>query len=123
MTQMPNLARGHALSQGRTFITMEDIPIVIHTVLSSATIERVRLFELLITHKGVLTTSIICDSLSTSPPTARKTMTELRATKLVDDITDKEPYNSEMKHTHKVLHKLVMTHSKSLSKTRIIRVD
>ena len=97
MTQMRNLARGHALSQGRTTVTMDDIPVVIHTVLSTATTERVRLFELLIENKGVLTTSIICDSLNTSPPTARRTMTELKATKLVDDITEKEPYNAEMK--------------------------
>ncbi|MGH9953455.1 MAG: hypothetical protein ACRD5J_17695, partial [Nitrososphaeraceae archaeon] len=97
MTQMRNLARGHALSQGRTSISMDDIPIIIHTVLSTATIERVRLFELLVKHKGILKTSIICDSLNIAPPTARHTMTELKATKLVDDITDKEVYNAEMK--------------------------
>ena len=96
MTQIYNLARGHALSQARTSITMEDIPMVIHAVLSTATIERVRLLDLLIEHKGILTTSLICESLLTSPPTARRTMTELKASKLVDEITGPD-YNAEMK--------------------------
>lgn len=37
ITQLRNLARGHALSQGRNYFTMDDIPIVIHTALSTAT--------------------------------------------------------------------------------------
>jgi uncharacterized protein YifN (PemK superfamily) len=39
MTQLRNLARGHALSQGRKYITLDDIPIVIHTALSTASIK------------------------------------------------------------------------------------
>lgn len=85
--QMKNLAKGHALSQGRTSITIDDIPIVIHTVLSTASNERVKLFELLIENKGILTTNIVCRSFDISPHTARRTMTELKAIKLVDDIT------------------------------------
>ena len=88
--QMRNLARGNALSQGRLSLTIdEDIPQVIHTVLSTASNERVKLFELLIAHHGVLTANIICQSFDISPHTARKTMTEMKAIKLVDDITGK----------------------------------
>ncbi|MGI0042376.1 MAG: hypothetical protein ACRD47_01585 [Nitrososphaeraceae archaeon] len=83
ITQLTNLAKGHALSMGRRHITLEDIPVIIHTALSTASMERVRIFELLIEHKGVLTTSDICESLNTTPPTARRTMTELKATGLV----------------------------------------
>jgi hypothetical protein len=83
ITQLRNLARGHALSMGRGHITLDDIPIIIHAALSTATIERVRMFELLIAFKGELTTNQICDSLNTTPPTARRTMTELKATGLV----------------------------------------
>ena len=74
---------------GRRHITLDDVPIVIHTALSTATMERVRMFELLTAHQGVLTTSQICESLNTTPPTARSTMTELKATGLVTmDIGD-----------------------------------
>jgi hypothetical protein len=83
MTQMRNLARGHALSQGRTSITLDDIPIVMHTAFSSATLERVKLFELLIKNNGAVTTSDICEDSGTSRPTARRTMTELKASGLV----------------------------------------
>jgi DNA-binding transcriptional ArsR family regulator len=83
MTQLRNLAKGHALSRGRKYITIEDIPTVIHTALSTATMERVRIFELLIANKGRLTTTEIVEFLNTSPPTARRTMTELKATGLV----------------------------------------
>lgn len=100
ITQMHNFARGNALSQGRLSITLEDIPIVIHTVLSTASNERVKLFELLIEHKGILTTEIVCRSFDISPPTARRTMTEMKAIKLVDDITGHPNtaghYNPEM---------------------------
>jgi predicted transcriptional regulator len=84
ITQLRNLARGHALSQGRSYFSMEDIPIVIHTALSTATMERVRILELLIANHGSLTTSQIVDFLNTTNPTARRTMTELKATGLVD---------------------------------------
>ena len=51
ITQLMNLARGHALSQGRNYITMQDIPLVIKVVFSTASHERVRIFELLIEHR------------------------------------------------------------------------
>lgn len=85
MRQLTNLARGHALSQGRNWITMEDIPIVIKAVFSTASLERVRIFELLLEHEGKLTTSVIEISLNISDDTAKRTMTELQAIGLVND--------------------------------------
>jgi DNA-binding transcriptional ArsR family regulator len=99
ITQMQTLARGRALSQGRTYITMNDIPMIVHTVLSTATLERVKLFELLIKKGGELKTNDICESLGTSPPTARRTMTELKAAGLVYTTTSEEEeayHNVEM---------------------------
>jgi hypothetical protein len=89
--QLRNLARGHALSQGRTHITKEDLPIPIKVVLSTASIERVNLFYLLLAHDGRLTTSIITDSLVVSPDTAVRTMTELMGTGLVDFVKKTNP--------------------------------
>jgi hypothetical protein len=96
ITQLRNLARGHALSQGRTHFTIQDIPIIIHTALSTASIERVRIFDILIANNGSLTTSQICEFLNTTPPTARRTMTELKATGLVqmDETKSNDGYNT-----------------------------
>ena len=96
---MRNLARGHALSQVRTTITIEDIPMVMYTAFSTPIHERVRLFELLIEHGGELTTNIVCKSLMTSPPTALRTMTELMVSGLVNFTTsseEEEIHNIEM---------------------------
>ena len=89
ITQLMNLARGHALSQGRNYITMQDIPLVIKVVFSTASRERVRIFELLIEHRGKLSTSLIADSLNTSDNTAKRTMAEFKAVGLVNvgDVT------------------------------------
>jgi hypothetical protein len=84
ITQLRNLARGHALSQGRIFITIEDLPLPIKVVLSTASLDRVNIFDLLIANNGRSTTSIITESLNTSPPTARRIMAELKAVELVD---------------------------------------
>jgi hypothetical protein len=84
ITQLMNLARGHALSQGRNYITLQDIPLVIKVVFSTASHERVRIFELLIEHQGKLSTSIITESLNTSNNTAKRTMAEFRAVGLVN---------------------------------------
>jgi hypothetical protein len=88
MQQLTNLARGHALSQGRNYITLDDIPIVINVVLSTASKERVTIFDLLLAHNGTLTTTEISKSLSISAPTARRTMLELCVLRLVDNIDD-----------------------------------
>ena len=93
--QLRNLARGHALSQGRNYINQTDLSIPIKVMLSTASIERVNLFDLLIAHNGRLTTSIITDSLNVSAPTAIRTMTELKATGLVS-VKKKEYDTDEM---------------------------
>lgn len=84
ITQLYNLARGHALSRGRNYITLEDIPLIIKVVLSTASIERVTIFDLLLAYKGTMTTTQIADSLNISQPTALRTMTELKALGLVE---------------------------------------
>jgi hypothetical protein len=83
MVQLRNLARGHALSQGRNFITMEDVPLLINVVLSTASMERVRIFNLLLEFGGELTTTEIEQSLNVSDKTAKRTMAELKAIELV----------------------------------------
>lgn len=77
--QLTNLARGHALSQGRNYITIDDIPLITRVVLSTASIERARIFETLLNFGGQLTTRQIEDYLNTSPNTAKRTMAELKA--------------------------------------------
>jgi hypothetical protein len=84
MEQLRNLSRGHALSQGRNYITMEDIPIAIKTVLSTASMERVNIFDLLLGHNGTLTTPQIELSLTLHRHVAHRTMAELKAVGLVD---------------------------------------
>jgi hypothetical protein len=84
ITQLMNLAKGHAISQGRNFITKEDVSIVIKVVLSTASIERVAVFDLLLAHGGKLQTPVIEESLNVTSPTALRTMTEFKAIGLVD---------------------------------------
>jgi len=81
---LKSLARGHALSMGRNFITLEDIPIVVKTVLSTAIIDRVGLLRLLIAKNGTLVTSEIMDALKVARKTALRTMKELWAVGLID---------------------------------------
>jgi HTH domain len=95
ITQLYNLARGHALLKGRNYITIEDIPLVVKVVLSTASIERVTIFDLLLAHKGKMTTSQIANSLNISHHTAHRTMTELKALGLVDMEKESETTNSE----------------------------
>jgi hypothetical protein len=94
MTQLLNLAKGHALSRGRNFLTFEDIPILIKVVLSTASIERVVIFDLLLSSRGTLTTSQITNGLKISKNTALKTMAQLKVLGLVEgdmvDIEDEE---------------------------------
>ena len=85
ITQLTNLAKGHALSQGRNFITKEDLSIVIKVVLSTASTERVAVFDLLLAHGRKFQTSVVKESLNVTSPTALRTMTELVAIGLVDN--------------------------------------
>jgi hypothetical protein len=82
--------------KGWNFIKVEDIPMLIQVVLSTCSISRAAIFEILIENNGILKTSQIVDSLNTTNPTASRTMTELKATGLVymHDVNPGE-YNSE----------------------------
>ena len=84
ITSLANLSKGHASLTGRNHITIDDIPILIKVVLSTAPIERVMVFDLLLSHNGELTTSKITGSLKMSHPTAIRTMRELEVLELVD---------------------------------------
>jgi len=100
-TQLHNLARGHALSQGRNFIKLEDIPLLIRVVLSTASIERVKIFDLLLSSGGRLSTSQITKALSISNPTARRTMAEFKGLGIVnmeeDEQVDAPTYDNSEK--------------------------
>ena len=93
ITVLQNLARGHALLTGRNYISLEDIPIVTKTVLSTAQTERVSLFYLLLDNGGDVSTNDIVEYLGVSRPTAGRTMTELNAVGLVEEYERKEQNN------------------------------
>lgn len=95
VTQLYNLARGHALSQGRNFITVKDISLVIKVVLSTASIERVKVFDLLLERGGRLSTSQITKGLTTSNPTARRTMAEFKGLEIVNLLGDLEEESNQ----------------------------
>jgi uncharacterized protein YukE len=81
---LANIASGHALITGRNYITMEDIPIVVKTVLSTARVERIKAFIALLDNDGVITKKELADQLHISRSTAFRYMTELMAIGLVD---------------------------------------
>jgi hypothetical protein len=83
--QLYNLARGHALSQGRNYVTKTDLPMVIKVVLSTGPIQRVKILDkLLATNDEEWSTSQITGSLEISRPTALRTMLELTVLGLAD---------------------------------------
>jgi hypothetical protein len=84
MQQLVNLAKGHALLTARNYVTADDLPLIIKVVLSTAPIERVTIFDILLGNNGILTVNQITESLNVSEPTARRTMTELKALGLVN---------------------------------------
>lgn len=103
MTQLKNLARGHALSQGRNFITMQDIPILISVVLSTASRERVTIFNHLLDNGGLTDTVRIVEALNTSKPTALKTIAQFTAIGITDKIVlgdEKNEYEDDDKYDH-----------------------
>jgi hypothetical protein len=124
MTQLRNLARGHALSQGRNYLTIEDMPLLIRVAFSTASLERVMVFELLIQHRGKLTTSQITASLNTTNNTAKRTMAELVAIGLVHlgdidssngsrekQITLKDKFNWFLSYDFQSVRNLTLNHS------------
>jgi DNA-binding transcriptional ArsR family regulator len=92
---LQNLARGHALLTGRNFITLEDIPIVAKTVLSTAQTDRVTVFYLLLDNNGDISTDDITRCLGVSKPTAGRTMAELKVIGLVEEYEHKEPSDTQ----------------------------
>lgn len=79
-----NLARGHALAQGRTRINELDLSIVIDITLDSAPRTRTNLFRLLIDNGGELLTNQVMATLSCSHTTAHREMEALKILGLVE---------------------------------------
>jgi hypothetical protein len=87
--QLHNLARAHALSQGRQHITMkDDLPFIIKVVLSgAASIERIKVLELMIKNKDKnkkYTADEIAETIKTSPKTAKRVMAEFTSLGMVE---------------------------------------
>jgi hypothetical protein len=100
-TQLYNLARGHALLEGRNSISLQrDLPIAIKVALSTASVERVAIIDLLLSKQdGELVLSDVADALSMSKATALKAMTELKALKVVEISETTKEYNKTIKVT------------------------
>src|SRR3990167_5792470 len=79
-----NLARGHALAQGREQIAEDDLSIVIDVTFDSAPRIRTNLFRLLITNGGELLTNQVMASLSCSHTTAHREMEALKVLGLIE---------------------------------------
>jgi hypothetical protein len=93
-----NLAIGHAISQGRNSLTIQDVPIAVKVALSTAPVRRVRLLDLLLkSETGELTTSQICNELSISQPVVTRTMREFEALRIGEISTVSDYSNSELK--------------------------
>lgn len=69
---------------GRNYITLDDVPIVVKIVLSTASVERVAILDLLLCKKGIVTLSKIAKVLPMSKSTALKAMTAFAALKVVN---------------------------------------
>ena len=69
-----NLAKGHALINGRNFLRIEDIEIVRAVCFSSMPHDRYKFLQLLAKHRGKLTTQQIKKELGCSTQTATRTM-------------------------------------------------
>ncbi len=93
-----NIAIGHAVSQGRNYINLDDIPIIIKVALSTAPIRRVKVLDLLLkSDTGELTTSQITNQLSISQPIATRTMREFSSLGLAGISSVSNYENSELK--------------------------
>jgi transcriptional regulator TrmB len=83
-TVLKNLAKAHALNTGRNYITIDDIPIVAKTVLSTARIERVKAFIALLDNNGTVSAKELASELGISRSKAYRIMVELQAIGLVE---------------------------------------
>ncbi|MBI4128116.1 MAG: toprim domain-containing protein [Parcubacteria group bacterium] len=79
-----NLARGHALSCGRTVITEEDIWPVIEAAFNSAQYNRIKLLNVLIENAGTAGTAHVEWAIGCSNPTALKEIETLRILDIVE---------------------------------------
>jgi DNA-binding transcriptional ArsR family regulator len=88
VTQLFNLARGHALSQGRDCIIVDgDLPLIVKVVMSgAASIERIKVLNTLLDKKdgSYMYVSDVVEVTGTSDTTAKKAMAEFKALGLVD---------------------------------------
>jgi transposase len=89
MAQLYNLARAHAVSQGRLHITIkDDLPLIVKVVLSgAASVERVKVLNLLLSSKNMYKTydaEEVAKAIGTSIKTAKRTMAEFKALGLVE---------------------------------------
>ncbi len=91
------LALGNAISQGRDYITMEDISLIVSVALSTTTKARSELARLLLKKGGEITTSTIVKENKISSPFAKKTMRELEALGLANVSSVARYDNSEFK--------------------------
>jgi DNA primase len=92
-----NLARGHALLEGRNYISRDDLKIIIELALDSAPTIRSMLFKKLLDNNGELTTGQVEKKLNCSTPTALKEMKCLQILGLVsiNIVNDGEVGNTE----------------------------
>ena len=79
VVMLRNLAIGNAIAQGRDYINLEDISLVINVALSTTTKARSELVRLLLKKRGEVTTSTVVNENKISSPFAKKTMRELAA--------------------------------------------
>lgn len=79
-----NLARGHALTCGRTQITEEDMWPVIDVTFNSAQYNRIRLLNVLLEYEGTITTGLVESAIGCSNPTALKEIETLKVLGIVD---------------------------------------
>ncbi|HDQ06595.1 MAG TPA: hypothetical protein ENN36_07735 [Candidatus Bathyarchaeota archaeon] len=79
-----NLAKGHAIIQGRKQLTNEDLPLLIEVTLGSAPFDRVNAFKYLLQKGGSATTADLIKDLRCSRRTAIRSMKTLEILKLVD---------------------------------------
>lgn len=99
VVMLRNLALANAISQGRDYLSFEDIPLIINVALSTTTRARSELVRLLLREGGELTTSAIVNENKISAPFAKKTMRELEALGIVDISAVATYSNSELKIT------------------------
>ena len=83
-----NLARGHAIAEGRSSLESDDIFLAANVTLSSAPEERRRLLWALLISREAITIEQAAEAINCSLPTARAIAREMGSLHLVDGQTD-----------------------------------